>query len=157
MEWGARSLWTLHRAHPWLAQIGPLTRPLILPHLMAYSEWMLKALDGQGLDPTTMLNLNALLYSHVQGIAVQLEREAQAASITGLSEDQWLDTQAPALAAITASGDYPTFTQVIEAVGESGYDLDLDELFEIGLSSMLDGVAALIEGRSRRAGRSGAP
>ncbi|WP_394816134.1 GntR family transcriptional regulator [Streptomyces mooreae] len=155
LEWGARSLWTLHRAHPWLAQIGPLTRPLILPHLMAYSEWMLTALDGHGLDPTTMLNLNALLYSHVQGIAVQLEREAQAASVTGLSEDQWLDTQAPALAAITASGDYPTFTRVIEAVGESGYDLDLDELFEIGLSSMLDGVAALIEGRSRRAGRSG--
>ncbi|MFF2810744.1 TetR/AcrR family transcriptional regulator C-terminal domain-containing protein [Streptomyces sp. NPDC058000] len=147
LESGARSLWALHRAHPWLAQIGPLTRPLILPNLMAYSEWMLTALDGHGLDPTAMLNFNALLYSHVQGIAVQLEREAHAASITGLSEDQWLDAQAPALAAITASGRYPTFTRVIQAVGESGYDLDLDALFEIGLNSMLDGVATLIEGR----------
>ncbi|MFG2191388.1 GntR family transcriptional regulator [Streptomyces sp. NPDC048639] len=147
LELGARSLWELHRAHPWLAQIGPLTRPLILPNLMTYSEWTLKALDGHGLDPTTMLNLNVLLYSHVQGIAVQLEREAQAASITGLSEEQWLDAQAPALAAITVSGDYPTFTHVIEALAESGYDLDLNELFEIGLGSMLDSVAALIEGR----------
>ncbi|MGD3105204.1 TetR/AcrR family transcriptional regulator C-terminal domain-containing protein [Streptomyces sp. YGL11-2] len=150
LELGARALWALHRAHPWLAQIGPLTRPLILPNLMVYSEWMLKALDGHGLDATTMLNLNVLFYSHVQGIAIQLEREAQAANVTGLSEEQWLDTQAPALAAITASGDYPTFAHVIEAVGESGYDLNLDELFEIGLRSMLDGVAALIEGRPHR-------
>ncbi|MFF4606454.1 TetR/AcrR family transcriptional regulator C-terminal domain-containing protein [Streptomyces sp. NPDC001339] len=143
LELGARSLWELHRAHPWLAQIGPLTRPLMLPNLMAYSEWMLSALDGHGLDPATMLNLNVLIYSYVQGIAVHLEREAQAEGVTGLSEEQWLDAQLPALEAITASGEYPTFTRVIESLGENGYDLRLDELFDIGLSSMLDGLALL--------------
>ncbi|MEU5426041.1 GntR family transcriptional regulator [Streptomyces olivoreticuli] len=147
LELGARSLWAVHRAHPWLAHIGPLTRPLMLPNLMTYSELMLSALDGHGLDPTTMLNLNVLLYSHVQGLAVQLEREAQAQSVTGLSEDQWMDTQTPALAALAASGDYPTFARVITALTETGYDLHLDELFEIGLTSMLDGMAVLIEGR----------
>ncbi|MER0242402.1 GntR family transcriptional regulator [Streptomyces sp. HSW2009] len=148
LELGARSLWALHQAHPWLAQIGPLTRPLLLPHLMAYSEWMLAALDGQGLPPATMIDLNVLLYSQVQGIAAELEREAQAASATGLSDAQWLAHQEPALAALTDSGDYPTFNRVMESLGTSGYDLDLSRLFELGLGSVLDGVAVLIEGRA---------
>lgn len=145
LEWGARSLWSLHRAHPWLTQTGPLTRPLVLPNLMRYSEWMLSALDGHGLDATTMLNLNVLIYSHVLGLAAQLEREAQAVDVTGLTDDQWLDTQTPALTAITESGDYPTFTRVVGSLGTTGYDLRLDELFEIGLSSTLDGLTVLIE------------
>ncbi|UNO38523.1 TetR/AcrR family transcriptional regulator C-terminal domain-containing protein [Streptomyces sp. MST-110588] len=146
LESGARALWALHRAHPWLAQIGPLNRPLILPGMIAYSEWMLSALDGHGLGPATMLNLNVLIYSYVQGMAVHLEREAQAEGATGLSEDQWLASQAPSLAAIMTSGDYPTFTRVLGALGEEGYDLHLDELFETGLTSMLDGLSVLIEG-----------
>ncbi|MEU1309095.1 TetR/AcrR family transcriptional regulator C-terminal domain-containing protein [Streptomyces cinnamoneus] len=146
LERGARALWAVHRAHPWLAQIAPLTRPLALPHLIAYSDWMLGALDGHGLDPATMFNLNALIYSYVQGTAVQLEREAQAQSATGLSEEQWMDSQAAAFDALVASGAYPAFTKVVGSFGESGYDLDLDAVFELGLTSMLDGLAALIDG-----------
>lgn len=149
LEQGARALWAVHRAHPWLAQIGPLTRPLMLPNLMAYSDWMLSALDGHGLDATTMLDVNVLLYSHVQGVAVQLEREVQAQSVTGVSEEEWMDAQAPALAALMGSGDYPTLGRVLGEVGETGYDLRLDELFEMGLRSMLDGLAALVDGRQR--------
>lgn len=92
-----------------------------------------------------MLHQNVLLYSHVQGLAGQLEREAQAESAGGMSPDQWVDAQAPALAALTASRHFPTFTRVLGALGENGYDLDLDELFEIGLTSLLDGLAVRIE------------
>ncbi|MEV5240338.1 TetR/AcrR family transcriptional regulator C-terminal domain-containing protein [Streptomyces cinnamoneus] len=145
LERGARALWAVHRAHPWLAQIAPLTRPLALPHLIAYSDWMLGALDGHGLDPATMFNLNALIYSYVQGTAVQLEREAQAQSTTGLSEEQWMDSQAAAFGALVASGAYPAFTKVVGSFGDGGYDLDLDAVFELGLTSMLDGLGALID------------
>ncbi|GAA0493824.1 GntR family transcriptional regulator [Streptomyces olivaceiscleroticus] len=138
LEAGARALWVLHRAHPWLAQLGPLTRPLALPGLLAYSEWMLAGLDGLGYDGATMMNANALLYSHVQGLAVHLEGEAQAESATGLSQDQWLATQEDRFEAIVASGRLPTFTRVMESFGVEGYDLDLDELFEIGLRALLD-------------------
>ncbi|MEU7040978.1 TetR/AcrR family transcriptional regulator C-terminal domain-containing protein [Streptomyces varsoviensis] len=146
LEAGARALWALHRAHPWLAQIGPLTRPLLLPNLLAYADWMLSALDGHGLPPTAMQDLNILLYTHVQGVAVHLEREAQAASSTGLTDQEWLDTQESAFAALLASGDYPTFTKVAEGFGADGYDLHLDKLFELGLTSMLDGLTPLVEG-----------
>ncbi|HEV7627565.1 MAG TPA: TetR/AcrR family transcriptional regulator C-terminal domain-containing protein, partial [Streptomyces sp.] len=129
----------------WLAQLGPITRPLVLPNLMAYSESILSALDGHGLGPTAMFDVNVLLYGHVQGLAVHLEREAQAAASSGSSQEQWIAAQAPALAQIAASGRFPTFTGIMRTFEETGYDLRLDELFELGLTSLLDGVARLIE------------
>ncbi|WP_435880302.1 TetR/AcrR family transcriptional regulator C-terminal domain-containing protein [Streptomyces nondiastaticus] len=147
LELGARALWAVHRAHPWLAHIGPLTRPLALPHLIAYSEWMLTALDGLGLSPATMLDVNVLLYSYVQGTAVHLEREKQAAGDTGLSGEQWMDAHAAAFDALTTSGRYPVFARVTGSFGgDNGYDLRLDEVFALGLTSMLDGLALRIGG-----------
>ncbi|MEV5510276.1 TetR/AcrR family transcriptional regulator C-terminal domain-containing protein [Streptomyces orinoci] len=148
LETGARTLWAAHRAHPWLAHIGPLTRPIALPGMIAFSEWNLAALDGQGLDATTMFNLNVLLYSYVQGIAVHLERQAQAESVTGMTENEWLDSQAGALAALAATGRYPTFAKVLREFSETGYDLYLDELFEFGLGPLLDGLTALVGRRA---------
>ncbi|MEU1814791.1 GntR family transcriptional regulator [Streptomyces roseifaciens] len=154
LELGARALWAVHRRHPWLAHIGPLTRPLAVPRLIGYSEWMLGALDGHGLAPSTMLDLNVLLYSYVQGTAVHLEREAQAASESGLSGEEWMDSQAAAYDALTSSGRYPVFAKVIGAFAEGdGYDLRLDEVFELGLTSMLDGLTALVEGPGAGPGR----
>ncbi|MEU7581305.1 TetR/AcrR family transcriptional regulator C-terminal domain-containing protein [Streptomyces sp. NPDC041068] len=147
LELGARALWTLHRRHPWLAQISPLTRPLMLPHLMVHAEWSLAALDGHGLAPETMMDMHVLLYSHVQGLAVSLEQEAHAEAETGLTEDEWMDRQAAAVREIAASSRYPTFRKVSDALA-GGYDLRLDELFELGLGSLLDGFTAVIEGTS---------
>ncbi|MFF7019414.1 TetR/AcrR family transcriptional regulator C-terminal domain-containing protein [Streptomyces klenkii] len=147
LEAGARALWAVHRAHPWLAHIGPLTRPMALPHLIAYSEWMLTALRGLGLAPAMMLDVNVLLYSYVQGTAVHLEREKQAAGDSGLSGEQWMDAQAAAFDALTTSGRYPVFAEVTGSFDAgNGYDLRLDEVFELGLTSMLDGLALRIGG-----------
>lgn len=146
LETGARALWRLHRAHPWLAQITPLTRPLLLPGLLAYSEWILGSLEGHGLSAATMLNVDVLLYSHVQALAVQGERETAARSSTGLTDQEWLDQQKATLEWFTASGTYPAFTRVLGALGEDGYDLHLDELFELGLAAVLDRVARLTAG-----------
>ncbi|WP_308315762.1 TetR/AcrR family transcriptional regulator [Streptomyces sp. ISL-100] len=147
LELSSRTLWSLCRRHPWLAHISTLTRPLMLPNLMVHAEWALSSLDGLGLAPQTMMNLHVLGYSFVHGIAVHLEREAQAEAATGLSEDDWMDHQTPALEAFAASGDYPTFAKVTGALA-GGYDLDLDMLFELGLTALLDGFAVIIEGRT---------
>ncbi|MGK5544606.1 TetR/AcrR family transcriptional regulator C-terminal domain-containing protein [Streptomyces sp. URMC 127] len=146
LEAGARGLWAVHRAHPWLAHTGPLTRPLALPHLFTYSEWMVAALDGHGLAPVAMFNLNVLIYSYVQGTAVHLERERQAASDTGLTDEEWMDSQAAAFDALAASGRYPVFAEVLRSLDAGdGYDLHLDEVFELGLTAMLDGLTPRIE------------
>jgi len=152
VELGARTLWALYRRHPWLAQLGSLTRPLIVPNLIAHGEWMLSALDGHGLDPTTMFDIHVLIYSHVQGLAVHLEWEAHAEASTGQSEDQWMDSRAPALRELVESGRFPTFAKVVGSFSEGtegtdGYDLRLDDLFASGLSALLDGLTPLVEGR----------
>lgn len=145
IELGARTLWSLYRRHPWLAQVGSLTRPLLVPNLMVHGEWMLGALDGHGLDPARLFDIHVLLYSHVQGLAVHLELEAHAQAATGQSEDQWMDSRATALQELVDSGRFPTFTKVVGSF-EDGYDLRLDALFEFGLKALLDGLAPLIEG-----------
>lgn len=152
VELGARTLWALYRRHPWLAQLGSLTRPLMVPNLIAHGEWMLSALDGHGLDPTTLFDIYVLIYSHVQGMAVHLEWEAHAEAATGQSEDQWMDSRAPALRELMESGRFPTFTKVVGSFtegtdGADGYDLRLDGLFASGLSALLDGLTPVIEGR----------
>ncbi|MFF9050142.1 TetR/AcrR family transcriptional regulator C-terminal domain-containing protein [Streptomyces erythrochromogenes] len=146
VELGARTLWGLYRKHPWLAQVGSLTRPLLVPNLMVHGDWMLEALDGRGLDPTTLFDIHVLLYGHVQGVAVHLEMEAHAEAATGQSEEQWMDSRAPALRDLVESGRFPTFAKVI-ATFEDGYDLRLDALFEFGLQALLDGLTPTIEGR----------
>ncbi|MEU8651934.1 TetR/AcrR family transcriptional regulator C-terminal domain-containing protein [Streptomyces sp. NPDC048737] len=146
IELGARTLWNLYRKHPWLAQIGSLTRPLLVPNLMVHGEWALRALDGHGLDPTKLFDIHVLLYSHVQGLAVHLEMEAHAEAATGQSEDQWMDSRAPALRELVESGRFPTFTKVVGAF-EDGYDLRLDALFEFGLKALLDGLTPIVEGQ----------
>lgn len=146
VELGARAMWRLYRKHPWLAQLGSLSRPLLVPRLLVHGEWILAALDGHGLAPTELFDIHVLIYSHVQGLAVHLEREAHAEAATGQSEDQWMDSRAPDLRSLAESGRFPTFAKVVGAF-EDGYDLDLDALFERGLTALLDGLTPLVEGR----------
>jgi DNA-binding transcriptional regulator YhcF (GntR family) len=146
IELGARTLWTLYRRHPWLAQIDSLTRPLLVPNLMVHDEWTLRALDGHGLDPTRLFDIHVLLYSHVQGLAMHLEMEAHAEAATGQSGDQWMDSRTPVIRELVESGRFPTFTKVFGSF-EDGYDLRLDALFEFGLKALLDGLTPIIEGQ----------
>ncbi|GAU66470.1 putative TetR family transcriptional regulator [Streptomyces sp. NBRC 110611] len=152
IELGSRTLWAVYRRHPWLAQLGPLTRPLLVPNLIAHGEWMLRALDGHGLDRATLFDVHVLLYSHVQGLAVNLEWEAHAEASTGQSEDQWMDSRAATLEELVESGRFPTFAKVLGAF-DDGYDLRLDALFESGLRALLDGLTPLIEGSGATAVR----
>ncbi|MER7281071.1 TetR/AcrR family transcriptional regulator C-terminal domain-containing protein [Dactylosporangium sp. NPDC000244] len=140
-----RTLWALYRRHPWLAHVTPLTRPLPLPNLLRHSETFLGPLAGRGLDATARLDLQVMLLTHIQGLAVQLEAETQAQAATGLSEDDWMDEHGPALAAIAATGRYPGFAALMgDFAADGGYELDLDRIFELGLRTLLDGLAATV-------------
>lgn len=145
LEIGARTLWRMFRRHPWLAQISSLSRPLPLPNLSMHADWILAALQGLGLDTTTAFNLHVVLYNYVHGMAVNLEREAQAEAASGLSAEGWMHNHAAEFDAIAASGQSPTFARVLAHLSQTGYDLDLDALFEFGLSALLEGFGALIE------------
>lgn len=140
LEIAARRLWALFRRHPWLAPAMSMTRPQPLAGGLAYSEWTLAALHGSGADHATVMTAYVTLFNYVRGTAVNLEPEAEALAASGLSADEWMDTQEPAMRSIVADGRFPTFERVLS----TPYDFDLDALFEFGLQRLLDGYAVVI-------------
>ena len=140
LELAARTLWAMFGQHPWLASALSLTRPQALPAALPYTEWVLTALAGHGLDLDAMFTTYLTLINYVRGIAVNLESEAEAEAVSGLNSEEWLDTQEPQLRSILAPGQFPMFEQLIS----QEYDFSLDRIFEFGLQRLLDGLATLI-------------
>jgi AcrR family transcriptional regulator len=141
LELAARTLWSIFRRHPWLAPAMSVTRPQLAPAALPYTEWVLATLESAGLDLATRFTAHLVLTNYVRGTAVHLESEAEAEAASGLSNDEWQDTQAPTMQSLLATGRFPALSQVVAV----GYDFDLDALFEFGLQRLLDGLAVLIE------------
>jgi DNA-binding transcriptional regulator YhcF (GntR family) len=144
LELAARLEWSVLRRHPWLARVMSITRPKPLTSSLAYADWVLGALDQPGLEARLRMQLHILLHAFIQGMAVNLETEADAASETGLSDTEWMDTQVGAFTAFAATGRYPAFAAVLNELAD-GFELDMNALFELGLRSLLDGFARLID------------
>jgi len=142
LELAARTLWAMFQRHPWLAPALSVTRPQPIARGLACAEWVLSALDGRGLDPSTMLTIHITLVNYVRGTAVNLELEADAEATSGLNSEEWMDTQGPTLRSIVEAGRFPLFERLIAAE----YEFNLGNLFEFGLQRLLDGLAALIDG-----------
>jgi hypothetical protein len=120
-------------------------RPVTLPNLLPHAEGALAAIDGLGLDAITMLHVHITMYSYVRGIAVNFESAAQAQAETGLTDEEWMDAQSAEYAAIAATGRFPTFSRIVDEMGRTEHEINLDRVFEFGLQPLLDGLAALIE------------
>jgi DNA-binding transcriptional regulator YhcF (GntR family) len=140
LEVAARQEWAAFRRHPWLAPAMSLTRPQLVPSALIYTEWVLEALDGRGLDPATAFTVHIMLFNYVRGMAVNLESEAQAEAESGVTAEEWMAAHADALTSLTAGGGFPHF----QRIPELDFDLDLDALFELGLRCLLDGLRGLL-------------
>ncbi|GAA3645019.1 GntR family transcriptional regulator [Nonomuraea antimicrobica] len=143
LEVSARVQWAGYRAHPWMAGVTSLTRPLPSPALLRHTEWVMAALRDTALDAVAKMHVHTLLYSYVQGIAANLELERRARAATGLTADEWMSRQEEHLGWITRSGRYGAFAGVVAEL-DGDFDLDLDVLFEFGLKPLLDGLASVI-------------
>jgi AcrR family transcriptional regulator len=140
LELAARTLWAMFRRHPWLAPALSVTRPQPIASAIPYTEWVLTTLDGRGLDLQTIFTAHITLFNYIRGTAVNVELETEAEALSGMNNEEWMDSQEPALQAILAGGRFPVF----ERLASGGYDFDLDSLFEFGLQRLLDGIAVLL-------------
>jgi hypothetical protein len=147
LELSSRMQWSFYQRHPWLAPAMSINRPQPAPNGMAHTEWALRALDGLGLDPATMLNVHLTTFNYVRGTAVNLESEAEAEADTGITKEQWFEDQDSTFGAILASGRFPLLTHFATDPGID-IDVNLDTLFEFGLRRVLDGIAVLIAERT---------
>lgn len=144
LELAARALWSMFRAHPWLAPAMSLTRPQLAPAALPYAEWVLGTLNRAGLDMATRFTAYLVFANYIRGTAVHLEAEAEAEAASGLSNDEYQDSQASVMESLLATGQFPELGQLVGA----DYDFDLEALFEFGLQRLLDGLAVLIEPRA---------
>jgi AcrR family transcriptional regulator len=143
LELSSRMQWLAFRHHPWLAQALSITRPQLIPNGMRHTEWALRALDGLGLTIQEMMHVHTTLFSHVRGLALNLEAEAQAEQDSGLTSDEWMETQEHSFRVIAGTGDFPLLTRLVN----SDIELDLDQLFDFGLGRLLDGLERYLAGR----------
>ncbi|MEV4754753.1 TetR/AcrR family transcriptional regulator C-terminal domain-containing protein [Micromonospora sp. NPDC049559] len=133
----ARLEWRLFRRHPWLAPAMSITRPQLAPNAVGITDGILHALDGLGLDSETQLYVHLTIFSFARGVATALEPEIEAQRETGLTNEEWLDTQEARLAELVATG-----SPLLRLALTEDFDFDLDRLFEFGLARVLDGLAA---------------
>ncbi|MEU4242308.1 TetR/AcrR family transcriptional regulator C-terminal domain-containing protein [Actinoplanes sp. NPDC026619] len=140
VELCARLEWAAFQRHPWLAPTMSLNRPQMAPNAMRLSEWVMAAFDGTRVPLPDRMYIQVLIFSFVRGVASGLEPEADAIRDSGLTADQWIETQTEVLTAVMNDGGMPHF----RALTTQPFDFDLAQLFEFGLARLLDGLEPFI-------------
>ncbi|MGP4097414.1 TetR/AcrR family transcriptional regulator C-terminal domain-containing protein [Nonomuraea sp. KM90] len=143
LELVSRRQWQLGQRHIWLPRAISFTRPLLVPNMMAHTEWTLRALDGLGLSMTTRIREALALHALVVTVALSRADEVEAEQETGVTLTRWWLEQQHRSDELLDSGRFPLLATIPgEAVS------DLDGLFEYSLARHLDGFAVLLQERT---------
>jgi AcrR family transcriptional regulator len=144
-EWIA-DLMALYRRHPWILQL-PLTRPPLDPGQL---DWLERGLRIQQSTPLTMaekVGIVLTLLEYARGHAAIANSLAGADASFGLPLPY-----GRLLAQLVDEARFPMLTAAISAGAFEpppvDAEADLQDDFQFGLSLILDGVAALIQGRA---------
>jgi AcrR family transcriptional regulator len=156
----ADDAWAFYLRHPWVLQVSQ-ARPVLGPGEYAQLETVVRILGGVGLKPLQVRRVIAVLFQHVRGMARVAAEHRQAASETGVSDEEWWAERSalltevapdfaerfPALAALEA---YATPAAASAAAEERGGDAEpylereAREAFRVGLELILDGIDAAL-------------
>ena len=121
--------------HPWLLQVN-WSQPVLGPNSMADMELIFDGLREVPLSDQQKMQAIVALDSYVTGAVRQEILSHRAASESGLTDEQFWESQAPILEEIFASGRFP----VMAALAEDTFAGTWEEHFELGLELLLDGV-----------------
>lgn len=145
-DWRA-DLWTLAiqtrqmtQRHPWYAQLVH-TRPPAGPSGMLRTEFVLTVLIQQGVPTPLAMTYASLLDRHIYGSGLQEAEEATFDRAHGLTDPASLFAAIDAVRELAAAdGRVPLLTEWLS--NPSGPTAE--EQFELGLTFLLDGIAARI-------------
>ncbi len=140
LELISRRQWELVRRHLWLPRAVSFTRPLLVPNMMAHTEWTLRALDGLGLPMATRIREALTLHALVITVALSMADEVEAEQETGVTLTRWWLAQRTRADELLGSGRFPLLATIAEETVS-----DLDGLFEYSLARHLDGFAVMVE------------
>lgn len=139
LELIAHRQWELSRRHLWLPRAVSFTRPLLVPNMMAHTEWTLRALDELGLPMETRLREALTLPALVRTVALSMAEETEAEQETGVTLDGWWLLQRKRADELLSTGQFPLLAMLPEETVS-----DLDGMFDYILARHLDGFAVML-------------
>lgn len=140
VETVAESAYAELSAHPWLLEVDGL-RAWLGPHAAERYEWQLTAVDGLGLADVEMDQAVVLL----EGIATTAVRSRHAVVSaerrSGLTELEWWNANAEAMAELAGDDQFPLATRVGQSAG-AAYQAatDPDRQFRFALNCAVEGL-----------------
>lgn len=138
----------VHRRRPWLLEIT-ISGPPMGPHKISWLDWALQALGKLPISESEKVGLVMALSSYVLGFAETDIDIAQSQSRTKVSPQQWAPVYGRVLERVLSDGRFPGLAAAVSGGAFAEEDTDPNADFNFGLQVILDGVAGLIETKSR--------
>jgi AcrR family transcriptional regulator len=130
--------WPIYRAHPWLATLVTVTRPIMSEKLMAYGEWIMGLLIDRGCPPDDALRIITILSAYMSGMALQVAQVKEMERETGTDSVDFWTGQGAEL--VFDASRYPNMHKV-----SAPPEFDIDRTFALGMAHLLDGLAPMVE------------
>jgi AcrR family transcriptional regulator len=132
--------WAIIKRHPWMGSGMSMTRPLLAPNGMAQTDWSIGVIRDLGFDADTALEIFLAIAGLLFGVAVSLQMEVEAERETGQSYDEWVDQSDEVMERLDVATRFPHLAAVQTPP-------DLDAVFDLGLTLILDGLAQRLPDR----------
>jgi AcrR family transcriptional regulator len=146
----AEDLWAFYLRHPWVLQVSQ-ARPVLGPNEFLVLEAVTRILFETGLQATALRPIVGTLFQVVRGSALIVAEARQAATVTGVSDEDWWFPRSTLLAEIAPdfAERFPTVSRLESDAPSEPEDETTPYLehqarqtFEVGLTVLLDGIEA---------------
>ncbi|WP_084964462.1 TetR/AcrR family transcriptional regulator C-terminal domain-containing protein [Thermoactinospora rubra] len=139
----AHDLRAFYLRHPWVVQVS-YARPVLGPNEQAVLERLLEILEGAGLPARTLRGVVSTLFHYVRGNAQTAAEARQAASATGVPDQQWWIDRASRLAKLAPdfAERFPRSARLSRETSGIGHPAAIEDVFTVGLAVLLDGIEA---------------
>lgn len=128
------------RRHPWMTTV-PISGPPIAPNELAWMDAALGAMSGTGLSPDERMSVLLLVSNYVRS-ATQLEVQlAAAARAGGPQRSAVMREYGRVVLDLIDPQQMPALQEIMSSAAFAADD-NVDDEFEFGLQTLLDGVAA---------------
>lgn len=128
------------RRHPWVSSVSDVSPPTG-PNFLRHTDLTLAALDDLGLSVATMMNIATAVDTYVTGFVVREVREERTRH---RNNDEQTPTEEVTLFTQIVDDHYPRLARVFQEGIDPDSAESVDERFQFGLESLLDGIAARI-------------
>lgn len=143
MERVALGMWEHFQRHPWLIGVNQ-ARPILGPRSLAAFDVVVGLLADVPLRDQEKISLIMAIEHLVYGTSRTFLLRAQAAEVSGVSDEEFWSTQYPLLVQAFGSGRFPH----VATLADHSFSGDGPTTLRFGVAALLDGFEALLAARS---------